>query len=123
MSVDQKKMSVDQKTIEVYDKCISEYEKLISKELKDANLDIFMEMIERDGKVLDLGCGTGTASLELLKNGFIPFPVDASTSNVPTIGPVHEKDTKAKVKAMKKIPIKPPFPSASTLLFVQEEGN
>ena len=54
-------MSVDQKTIDVYDKCISEYEKLKSIELKDANLDIFMKMIERDGKVLDLGCGTGTA--------------------------------------------------------------
>ena len=75
-------MSVDQKTINVYDKCISEYEKLISKELKDANLDIFMKMIERDGKVLDLGCGTGTASLELLKNGFTPFPVDASLEMV-----------------------------------------
>ena len=75
-------MSVDQKTLDVYDKCISEYKKLISKELKDANLDIFMKMIERDGKVLDLGCGTGTASLELLKNGFTPFPVDASLEMV-----------------------------------------
>ena len=75
-------MSVDQKTIDVYDKCISEYEKLISKELKDPNLDILMKMIERDGKVLDLGCGTGTASLELLKNGFTPFPVDASLEMV-----------------------------------------
>ena len=75
-------MSVDQKTLDVYDKCISEYEKLISKELKDVNLDIFMKMIKRDGKVLDLGCGTGTASLELLKNGFTPFPVDASLEMV-----------------------------------------
>ena len=75
-------MSVDQKTIDVYDKCISEYEKLISKELKDTNLDIFMKMIKRDGKVLDLGCGTGTASLELSKNGFTPFPVDASLEMV-----------------------------------------
>ena len=75
-------MSIDQKTIDVYDKCISEYKKLISKELKDANLDIFMKMIERDGKVLDLGCGTGTASLELLKNGFTPFPVDASVEMI-----------------------------------------
>ena len=75
-------MSVDQKTLDVYDKCISEYKKLISKELKDVNLDIFMKMIERDGKVLDLGCGTGTASLELLKNGFTPFPVDASLEMV-----------------------------------------
>ena len=75
-------MSADQKTLDVYDKYISDYKKLISKELKDANLDIFMKMIERDGKVLDLGCGTGTASLELLKNGFTPFPVDASLEMV-----------------------------------------
>ena len=71
-------MSADQKTLDVYDKYISDYKKLISKELKDANLDIFMKMIKGEGKVLDLGCGTGTASLELLKNGFAPFPVDAS---------------------------------------------
>ena len=32
--------------------------------------------------MLDLGCGTGTASLELLKNGFTPFPVDASLEMV-----------------------------------------
>ena len=75
-------MSADQKTLDVYDKYILDYEKLISKVLKDANLDIFMKMIERDGKVLDLGCGTGTASLELLRNGFAPFPVDASLEMV-----------------------------------------
>ena len=71
-------MSADQKTLDVYNNHISAYEKLIAKESKDRNLDIFMKMIEKEGKVLDLGCGTGTASLELLKNGFTPFPVDAS---------------------------------------------
>jgi len=71
-------MSADQKTLDVYDKYIADYEKLISKELKDTNLDIFMKMIEKGGKVLDLGCGTGAASRELLKNGFAPYPVDAS---------------------------------------------
>ena len=71
-------MSADQETVNVYDKKISDYKKLISKELKDTNLDIFINMIESGGKVLDLGCGTGSASLELSKNGFLPFPVDAS---------------------------------------------
>ena len=75
-------MSADQKTLDVYDRYISDYEKLISKELKDTNLDIFMKMIKRDGKVLDLGCGTGTASLELLKNGFAPYPIDASVEMI-----------------------------------------
>ena len=71
-------MSADQETVNVYDKKISDYKKLISKELKDTNVDIFMNMIESGGKVLDLGCGTGSASLELSKRGFLPFPVDAS---------------------------------------------
>ena len=50
-------------------------------------------------------------------------PVAASTNNVPTIGPVQEKETSAKVKAIKKMPSKPPLASASTLLLVQEAGN
>jgi 2-polyprenyl-3-methyl-5-hydroxy-6-metoxy-1,4-benzoquinol methylase len=75
-------MIADKKTLDVYNKHISDYEKLISSEFKDSNLDIFMKMIERDGRVLDLGCGTGSASLELLKNGFVPFPVDASSEMI-----------------------------------------
>ena len=71
-------MSADQQTVNVYDKKILDYKKLILKELKDTNLDIFMNMIKSGGKVLDLGCGTGSASLELSKRGFLPFPVDAS---------------------------------------------
>ena len=45
-----------------------------------------------------------------------PFDA-ASTNNVPTIGPVHEKDTIANANAIKKIPISPPrFACVSTLL-------
>ena len=71
-------MSADQQTVDIYNKHISDYEELMSKEFKDTNLDFFIEMISSQGKVLDLGCGTGSASLELLKRGFSPFPVDAS---------------------------------------------
>ena len=71
-------MSADQQTVDIYNKHISDYEELMSKEFKDTNLDIFIKMISSEGKVLDLGCGTGSASLELLKRGFSPFPVDAS---------------------------------------------
>ena len=71
-------MSADQQTVDIYNKHISDYEELMSKELKDTNLDIFIKMISIEGKVLDLGCGTGSASLALLKRGFSPFPVDVS---------------------------------------------
>ena len=71
-------MGADQETVDTYNKHISDYKELMSKEGKDTNLDIFMKMIVSEGKVLDLGCGTGTASLALLKKGFSPFPIDAS---------------------------------------------
>ena len=71
-------MSADQETVDTYNKHISDYKELMSKEVKDTNLDLFMKMIVTKGKVLDLGCGTGSASLTLLKRGFAPFPIDAS---------------------------------------------
>ena len=47
----------------------------------------------------------------------------ASTRIVPTKGPVHENDTKAKVKAMKKIPTSPARSDLRSILFTHEEGR
>ena len=45
-----------------------------------------------------------------------------STNKVPIIGPVHEKETKLKVNAIKKIPISPPLSAFPSALFTQELG-
>jgi len=44
--------------------------------------------------------------------GAIPPISAASTKSVPTIGPVHEKETKANTNAIKKMPIMPPLSDA-----------
>jgi len=45
------------------------------------------------------------------------------TSNEPNIGPVHEKETKTNVKAIKNIPIKPPILlDFESIEFIQLEG-
>ena len=41
--------------------------------------------------------------------GLIKLPEAPNPKSVPTNGPVQEKETKAKVNAMKKMPIKPPL--------------
>ena len=41
----------------------------------------------------------------------------------PTIGPVHEKETRARVNAIKKMPIKPARSAALSDLLIQEVGN
>ena len=46
----------------------------------------------------------------------------ACTNAVPTIGPVHEKETRTSVNAMKKIPIKPPLSALESALLTHEEG-
>jgi predicted permease len=48
--------------------------------------------------------------------------VEDSTNKVPIIGPVHENETKLKVKAMKKIPIKPPLSAFPSALFTHLLG-
>ncbi|GAL82774.1 hypothetical protein JCM19274_4088 [Algibacter lectus] len=51
-----------------------------------------------------------------------PFDA-ASTSKVPTIGPVQENDTMARANAIKKIPTSPPRSACESTLLAQEFGN
>ena len=52
-----------------------------------------------------------------------PSAVNEPANNEPKIGPVQEKETIAKVKAIKKMPIKPPTEEAESILFPQELGK
>ena len=52
-----------------------------------------------------------------------PSELNAPASKEPNIGPVQEKETKASVNAMKKIPIMPPAPSAELALFDHDAGK
>src|SRR5690554_2911421 len=52
-----------------------------------------------------------------------PSAVNEPAKREPKIGPVHEKDTIAKVRAIKKIPIIPPIFEALSILFPQELGK
>ena len=50
-----------------------------------------------------------------------PSEDKAPTSKVPNIGPVQEKETKAKVRAIKNTPIIPPTPSAALTYALMKE--
>ena len=52
-----------------------------------------------------------------------PVEVIDPANNDPKIGPVQEKETMAKVNAIKKIPINPPVLEAVSILFPQELGK
>src|SRR5690606_14400760 len=47
----------------------------------------------------------------------------ASTNRVPMMGPVQEKDTKARLKAIKNRPTKPPLSDLASILLTKELGK
>ena len=51
-------------------------------------------------------------------------PLDADSNKMlPTTGPVHENETKAKVKAIKNEPAIPPLSAPESALFTQDDGR
>ncbi len=68
----------DKTTISVYDARAHEYAKAFDGKKIDAELRAFMDAVATGGSVLDLGCGTGGASIHLVENGFEVTGTDAS---------------------------------------------
>jgi len=52
-----------------------------------------------------------------------PPPVAVSTKSVPIMGPVHEKETRVRVNAIKKIPTRPLLSAILSDLFAHELGR
>ena len=79
----------------------------------------------QDGKMANKVNGKAMAkeNPNIPQNGPMPPFFAACTSKVPTIGPVHENETRASVKAMKKIPTSPPLSAPLSAAFTHLLGN
>ena len=55
-------------TVAIYDKISKKYSEIFDKDLSDLPfLDKFLKHVSKDGKILDLGCGTGMTSKAVLE--------------------------------------------------------
>lgn len=78
----------DRRTLAIYDAKAGDYAKLVGRDGPNPHLQRFLGMVATGGRVLDLGCGPGTASVVMRDAGFDPDPVDASAGMV-----AHAADT------------------------------
>lgn len=72
----------DARTIATYDARAADYAALVKSDRPDVNLQSFINLIPSGGRVLDLGCGPGTASAYMRDAGLRPDPVDASAGMI-----------------------------------------
>ncbi|MEO1638453.1 MAG: class I SAM-dependent methyltransferase [Pseudomonadota bacterium] len=72
----------DAKTIATYDAKAADYANLVKSDAPDASLRAFMGSLHPGARVLDLGCGPGTASAHMRDAGLVPDPVDASPNMI-----------------------------------------
>lgn len=75
-------MSADPRTIAVYDAKAGDYADRFTSAKPDRHLSAFIAALPAGARVLDLGCGPGTASAFLRAAGHDPDPVDASPTMV-----------------------------------------
>ena len=69
---------MDKKTIEFYNKNAHRYSEWRSKESADLSQRIFLNEVKLNGKIIDLGCGTGEKAIWFNKKGLKVDAVDAS---------------------------------------------
>ena len=60
---------MDKKTIEFYNKNAHRYAEWRSKESTDLSQRIFLNEVKLNGKIIDLGCGTGEKAIWFNKKG------------------------------------------------------
>jgi SAM-dependent methyltransferase len=75
-------VTADPRTIAVYDERAADYADRFREDRPGPHLTAFMAALPPGARVLDLGCGPGTASAFLRAAGFAPDPVDASPAMV-----------------------------------------
>lgn len=83
-------MSADPRTIAVYDAKAGDYADRFAANLPDRHLAAFIAALPEGARVLDLGCGPGTASAFLRAAGHQPDPVDASAAMVALANARHD---------------------------------
>jgi len=75
-------MSFDPETIAVYDSKAAEYDALVSSEGPSERLAAFIAALPKGGRVLDFGCGTGSAATAMREHGLKVTALDASLEMV-----------------------------------------
>ena len=68
----------DAKTIAIYNSKAADYAASFTSNTPDKTLQSFMDLLPKGARVLDLGCGPGTASAHMRDAGLDPDPLDAS---------------------------------------------
>lgn len=83
-------MSADARTIAVYEARAADYADRFASQRPDRHLRAFIDALPKGARVLDLGCGPGTASAFMRAAGLAPDPVDASSAMVALANACHD---------------------------------
>ncbi len=75
-------MSADPETLAVYNAKAAEYDALVNSEGPCERLAAFIESLPEGGRVLDFGCGTGSAAAAMRDHGLKVTALDASEEMV-----------------------------------------